>query len=83
VSGIAGPSGGTPDKPVGTVWLAWQRTGQAARTQRECFPGDRQAVRRQAVILALRGVLALCEEPEAVTDPREQDTTSIERGFEA
>ena len=65
VSGIAGPSGGTPDKPVGTVWLAWQRTGQAARTRCECFPGDRQAVRRQAVILALRGVLELCEEPDA------------------
>ena len=65
VSGIAGPSGGTPDKPVGTVWLCWQRTGRDAVTQRECFPGDRYAVRRQAVILALRGVLALCEEPDA------------------
>lgn len=65
VSGIAGPSGGTPAKPVGTVWLAWQRTGQVARTQRECFLGDRHAVRRQAVILALRGVLDLCEESDA------------------
>jgi len=80
VSGIAGPSGGTPDKPVGTVWLAWQRTGQAARTRRECFSGDRHAVRRQAVILALRGVLELCEEPDASLTLR-QGATSNEQGL--
>jgi nicotinamide-nucleotide amidase len=60
VSGIAGPDGGTPDKPVGTVWFAWatRRDGRIdLRTARERFPGDRDTVRRQAVARALRGVL--------------------------
>ena len=60
VSGVAGPDGGTPDKPVGTVWFAWGRRdaqGALIRTALECFSGDRDAVRRQAVERALRGVL--------------------------
>ncbi len=60
VSGVAGPDGGTPDKPVGTVWFAWGRRdaqGTLIRTALECFSGDRDAVRRQAVERALRGVL--------------------------
>jgi nicotinamide-nucleotide amidase len=60
VSGVAGPDGGTPDKPVGTVWLAWGRRGPQGieiRTALERFAGDRDAVRRQAVERALRGVL--------------------------
>lgn len=57
VSGIAGPSGGTLEKPVGTVWFAWQRLGEPCRTQRMRFGGDRREVRRQAVAVALRGVL--------------------------
>jgi nicotinamide-nucleotide amidase len=60
VSGVAGPDGGTPDKPVGTVWFAWGRRGAQGtmvRTALERFPGDRDAVRRQAVERALRGVL--------------------------
>jgi len=56
VSGIAGPDGGTPDKPVGTVWFAWA-TSQTVRTERHRFDGDREAVRRQAVAVALNGVL--------------------------
>ncbi len=60
VSGIAGPTGGTVEKPVGTVWFAWQRQGQAEVLQRECFVGDRCDVRAQAVAVALRGVQALC-----------------------
>jgi nicotinamide-nucleotide amidase len=60
VSGIAGPAGGSPDKPVGTVWLAWARRGEegvAVRTLHAVFPGDREAVRRQTVAVALEGLL--------------------------
>jgi len=59
VSGIAGPTGATPGKPVGTVWFAWQRRGGECVTRREQFDGDRRTVRIQAVATALRGVLAL------------------------
>jgi nicotinamide-nucleotide amidase len=58
VSGVAGPSGGTPEKPVGTVCFAWDVKGGAARTETKRFRGDREAVRRQSVEHALRGVLA-------------------------
>jgi nicotinamide-nucleotide amidase len=60
VSGIAGPDGGTPDKPVGTVWLAWARRrdiGVEVLVARECFSGDREAVRRLTVERALAGLL--------------------------
>lgn len=57
VSGVAGPDGGSAEKPVGTVWLAW---GDIGSQQAECFhfPGDRQAVREQAVRQALAGLVA-------------------------
>ena len=59
VSGIAGPDGGTDDKPVGTVWFAFSVRGgggveTAARVER--FDGDRDAVRRQTVAFALSGL---------------------------
>ena len=57
VSGIAGPGGGTTDKPVGLVWFAWQRLDGPCRCRRHMFEGDRQAVRLQAVQTALQGVL--------------------------
>ncbi|WP_262927314.1 CinA family protein [Phytohalomonas tamaricis] len=57
ISGIAGPGGGTVDKPVGTVWFAWQRDG-AVRAKRHTFSGDRDQVRISAVITALEGLLA-------------------------
>lgn len=57
VTGIAGPSGGTPDKPIGTVWIGWQRRGGAAHAKLFHFAGDREAVRRQTVAAALAGVL--------------------------
>ena len=59
VSGIAGPGGGTPEKPVGTVWFAWSRTGHPTHTAVHCFNGDRESVRRQTVACALAGLLEL------------------------
>jgi nicotinamide-nucleotide amidase len=56
VTGIAGPSGGTPDKPVGTVWISWKRRGGYGHAQLFHFPGDREAIRRQTVAAALIGV---------------------------
>jgi nicotinamide-nucleotide amidase len=56
VTGIAGPTGGTPEKPVGTVWIGWKRHGGEAQAKRFHFPGDREAVRRQTVASALAGV---------------------------
>jgi nicotinamide-nucleotide amidase len=62
VSGIAGPDGGSPAKPVGTVWLGWAvRHGTAVQVQTRCekFDGNREAVRRATVHAALGGALAL------------------------
>ena len=56
VTGIAGPGGGTPQKPVGTVCFAWAR-GRKMRSETRRFKGGRGRVRRQSVIHALRGVL--------------------------
>ena len=56
VTGIAGPSGGTPDKPVGTVWIGWKRRGGYGHAQLFHFQGDREAVRRQTVAAALIGL---------------------------
>jgi len=58
VSGVAGPDGGSPAKPVGTVWLAWG-DGQRVFSERRHFDGDRESVRRQTVIAALEGLLHL------------------------
>lgn len=57
VTGIAGPTGGTPDKPVGTVWLAWKRRGGYPVAEQVHFDGNRDAVRRQTVAAALQGLL--------------------------
>lgn len=57
ISGIAGPGGGSTDKPVGTVCFGWARTGEAPQTATCHFDGDRESVRRQAVIFALEELL--------------------------
>jgi len=56
VTGIAGPGGATPGKPVGTVWIGWKRRGGYARAESFHFDGDREAVRRQTVAAALIGI---------------------------
>jgi len=56
ITGIAGPGGGAPGKPVGTVCFAWAR-GRRIRSETKRFRGGRTLVRRQSVIHALRGVL--------------------------
>ena len=53
VSGIAGPDGGSAEKPVGTVWFGVASASGQCVTRRECFAGDREAVRRQATAYAL------------------------------
>lgn len=53
VSGIAGPDGGSAEKPVGTVWFGIATAAGQGITQRECFGGDRESVRRQATAYAL------------------------------
>ncbi|HEX4853891.1 CinA family protein [Arenimonas sp.] len=59
VTGIAGPGGGSPGKPVGTVWLGWKRRGGYPKAELFHFDGDRETVRRQTVEAALRGLLEL------------------------
>ena len=54
ISGVAGPSGGTAHVPVGCVWFAFLRSGREIRSERQDFPGDRDTVRREAVLHALR-----------------------------
>lgn len=61
-SGIAGPGGGTPDKPIGTVWLAWAVQGKNDVISQQChFEGDRQAVREQTTEAALMGIMKLLD----------------------
>lgn len=59
VSGIAGPDGGTPDKPVGTVWFAWALKNTSVHAERHQFSGNRAEVRVHAVHTALQGAINL------------------------
>ncbi|MDF3035939.1 MAG: CinA family protein [Paucimonas sp.] len=61
-TGIAGPGGAVPGKPVGTVCFAWAIEGHPSRTERLVFSGDRQAIRYQTVVHALKGLLRLLEQ---------------------
>jgi len=62
ISGIAGPEGGSAEKPVGTVCLAWAVAGRLVRSRTVHFVGDRTAVRWQSVVMALQGILDLLED---------------------
>jgi nicotinamide-nucleotide amidase len=62
VTGIAGPSGGTREKPVGTVCFAWAWRRRAPVSSVRRFPGDRTGIRRRSVAFALRGLLDRLEE---------------------
>lgn len=63
VSGVAGPDGGSAEKPVGTVWIAWAKGGAEGQITSRCFvfEGDRQAVREATVDAAVTGLLRLLE----------------------
>jgi nicotinamide-nucleotide amidase len=62
ITGIAGPGGGSPAKPVGTVCFAWATKARPVRAETKHFSGDREAVRRQSVEHALAGMLELLDE---------------------
>lgn len=61
ITGIAGPDGGSEEKPVGTVWFAWLLSGDRIHTQRLQFAGDRHEVRHQAVRVALERFVELLD----------------------
>lgn len=65
VTGIAGPGGGSAEKPVGTVCFAWGRRNEMVKTETRKFDGDREHVRRQSVVHALNGLLEYIAHPPA------------------
>ena len=58
VTGVAGPAGGSAQKPVGTVWIAWS-SAQQSTAQHFLFAGDREQIRAQTITSALQGLLML------------------------
>jgi len=64
ITGIAGPTGGTPEKPVGTVWFAWAGKDRDTVTASAQFEGDRDAVRRHAAGRALAGLISFIGESD-------------------
>ena len=58
-TGIAGPDGGTSEKPVGTVWFAWIIRDKRSKTDHQVFSGNRAEVREQSVVRALSGLISL------------------------
>lgn len=66
VSGVAGPGGGTPEKPVGTLWFAWGIRGEASVARRHLLAGNRAEIRQQAVHIALQGVIDLLQKRTSI-----------------
>ena len=66
ITGIAGPSGGRPGKPVGTVWIAWALDFQRVNFKCYHFHGDRSSIRQQSVEAALNGLIQLILKKEQV-----------------
>lgn len=66
VSGIAGPSGGTAEKPVGTVWFAWGIQDEIVVTQRHLLNGDRATVQNQSINIALQGAISLLNQRASI-----------------
>lgn len=60
ISGVAGPGGGSVEKPVGLVWFAWSVRGGLTEAMSYCFKGGRFAIRLQAVSAALNGLILRC-----------------------
>ena len=61
VTGIAGPDGGSIDKPVGAVFIAWQLRGHAGCCVKQQFSGDRLAVRRQVIVFCLQQAMEVID----------------------
>jgi nicotinamide-nucleotide amidase len=61
ITGIAGPEGGSSEKPVGTVWIAWGRREAVTKTAHYVFSGSREAVRRRSVSAAFEGIARFVE----------------------
>lgn len=76
ITGIAGPEGGTKEKPVGTVWLAWGVDGEVDSSQ-VTLPGDRQVVRAATVILALQGMLVRIRRFQERTPKEENNSAKL------
>lgn len=79
VTGIAGPGGAVPGKPVGTVWLAWARRGQPPGACRLQLQGDRAAIREATVVHALGRLLRLLESPLASAADTRVEAVALER----
>ncbi len=60
ISGVAGPGGGSVDKPVGTVWIAWAGGHQLTQARRYFFEGDREKIRLKSIEVALEGLIERC-----------------------
>lgn len=59
VTGIAGPDGGSEEKPIGTVWIAWKIKGKNTITNVYHFQGDRKSIREQSILAAIKGLSSI------------------------